>query len=142
MTCCVPLQGGYGLPFNIIGRTNEGPFTGGGGIHMAVPGYFDTFEIPVIRGRAFNATRHGLEPARHDHQPGAGEAILAGRRSAGGSSLDRRRRPATSRSSRSEPVRQIIGIVGDVRAGSIAQDPGPMMYLPLRADAGRDGTHT
>jgi hypothetical protein len=44
MTCCVPLQGGYGLPFNIIGRTNEGPFTGGGGIHMAVPGYFDTFE--------------------------------------------------------------------------------------------------
>ncbi len=34
MTCCVPLQGGYGLPFNIIGRTNEGPFTGGGGVHM------------------------------------------------------------------------------------------------------------
>src|SRR5688572_26958660 len=34
MTCCVPLQGGYGLPFNIIGRTNEGPFTGASGIHM------------------------------------------------------------------------------------------------------------
>jgi ABC-type antimicrobial peptide transport system permease subunit len=28
-------------------------------------------------------------------------------------------------------VRQIIGVVGDVRAGSIAQDPGPMMYLPI-----------
>ena len=30
-----------------------------------------------------------------------------------------------------EPVRQIIGVVGDVRAGSIAQDPGPMMFLPF-----------
>jgi len=34
MTCCVPLQGGYGLPFNIVGRTNEGRFTGGGSIHL------------------------------------------------------------------------------------------------------------
>jgi ABC-type antimicrobial peptide transport system permease subunit len=30
-----------------------------------------------------------------------------------------------------EPVRQIIGIVGDVRNGSIANDPGSVMYLPL-----------
>jgi predicted permease len=54
MTCCVPLQGGYGLPFNIVGRTNEGPFTGGGGVHVSVGSYFDTFEIPVVRGRAFD----------------------------------------------------------------------------------------
>ena len=30
-----------------------------------------------------------------------------------------------------EPVRQVIGIVADVRAGSIAQDPGPMMFVPI-----------
>src|SRR6185503_17109899 len=30
-----------------------------------------------------------------------------------------------------EPVRQIVGIVGDVRNGSIARDPGSMMYMPL-----------
>ena len=30
-----------------------------------------------------------------------------------------------------EPVRQIVGIVADVRAGSIAQDPGPMMFVPI-----------
>ena len=40
-TCCVPLQGGYGLPFNIIGRTNEGPFTGSAGIMMSSSGYFE-----------------------------------------------------------------------------------------------------
>src|SRR5207342_2233389 len=25
-TCCVPLEGGYGLPFRIVGRPAEGPF--------------------------------------------------------------------------------------------------------------------
>ena len=30
-TCCVPLEGGYGLPFLIVGRPLEhGPFHGGG----------------------------------------------------------------------------------------------------------------
>jgi ABC-type antimicrobial peptide transport system permease subunit len=30
-----------------------------------------------------------------------------------------------------EPVRQIIGVAGDTRSNGIANDPGPMMYLPL-----------
>ncbi len=130
MTCCVPLQGGYGLPFTIIGRTNEGPFTGGGAIHVAVPGYFDTFEIPVIRGRAFNETDSGAGPpvviinealAKQywpDGDPLADQLWVTGG-------------VPIIKELAGEPVRQIIGIVGDVRAGSIAQEPGPMMYLPF-----------
>jgi putative ABC transport system permease protein len=38
---------------------------------------------------------------------------------------------ANMRELATEPVRQIIGVVGDIRNGSIAADPGPMMYLPL-----------
>ena len=30
----------------------------------------------------------------------------------------------------SEPPRQIIGIVGDVRDGGLNDDPGPRMYIP------------
>ena len=31
-TCCVPLEGGYGLPFLVMGRPlTDGPFHGGGG---------------------------------------------------------------------------------------------------------------
>ena len=53
-TCCVPLQGGYGLPFTIIGRPlNDGPFHGGGSWMTVSPGYFDVFKIPVKRGRTF-----------------------------------------------------------------------------------------
>ena len=53
-TCCVPLQGGYGLPFTIIGRPlNDGPFHGGGGWTTVSPGYFDVFKIPLKSGRQF-----------------------------------------------------------------------------------------
>src|SRR5262245_51049364 len=129
MTCCVPLQGGLGLPFNIIGRTNEGPFTGGAGVHFAVAGYFDTFQIKMIRGRAFNDTDTPSSPPviiineslakqfwKDGADPLADQMLVAG---------------GAMREFGGEPVRQIVGIAADVRAGSIAQDPGPMMYVPF-----------
>src|SRR6188768_1229194 len=128
MTCCVPLQGGYGLPFNIIGRANEGPFTGASGIHMATPGYFDTFEIPVIRGRAFSESDTASSPPVMIISQALAKQLwpdgdpLADQVKIGMGPGDTRRAK--------EPVRQIIGVVGDVRAGGIAQDPGPMIYLP------------
>jgi putative ABC transport system permease protein len=128
MTCCVPLQGGYGLPFNVIGRANEGPFTGGSGVQMATPGYFDTFEIPVIRGRAFDGTDTASSPPVMIISQALAKQVwpdgdpLADQVKIGMGPGDTRRAK--------EPVRQIIGVVGDVRAGGIAQDPGPMIYLP------------
>ena len=57
-TCCVPLEGGYGLPFRIVGRPlgadAQGPFHGGGGWMTVSPGYFEVFKIPVRKGRTFN----------------------------------------------------------------------------------------
>src|SRR3954465_4627494 len=52
-TCCVPLQGGCGLPFKIVGRKSDGPFDGGGSWMTVSPGYFEVFKIPVKRGRSF-----------------------------------------------------------------------------------------
>src|SRR3954449_1738999 len=57
-TCCVPLQGGYGLPFRIVGRPlaadSQGPYHGGGGWMTVSPGYFEVFKVPVKRGRTFS----------------------------------------------------------------------------------------
>lgn len=62
-TCCVPLEGGYGLPFVIVGRPlADGPFHGGGPWINITPGYFDVFKIPVKRGRAFTNRDDGVAP--------------------------------------------------------------------------------
>src|SRR6185312_16014987 len=129
LTCCIPLQGGYGLPFNIIGKPHEGPFTGGGGIVFSASGYFDAFNIPVVRGRAFDDRDTGsatpvvvvnqawVKQYFKEGDP-IGERILVG----GGA--------ANMKELTTEPIREIIGIAGDVRAGGLGNDPGPMMYMP------------
>lgn len=129
-TCCVPLQGGYGLGFTIIGRTNEGPMTGGGGVAMGSSGYFETFEMPILRGRDFNDLDDGNAPpvviinqALADEHWTDGADPLADRMLIGGGA-------GGMRELAEEPIRQIIGVVGNARARGLANDPDPIMYLP------------
>jgi predicted permease len=128
-TCCVPLQDDPNLPFNIVGRVNDqGPFTGGAGFVIGTSGYFETLQIPVLRGRAFNDRDTAAAPpvaiinqafAKEFWAEGADP--LSDRILIGG---------AIMRELAEEPARQIIGIVGDVRANSLGSDPGPAMYVP------------
>jgi putative ABC transport system permease protein len=54
VTCCVPLQGSWGEIFKIVGRDDGGrPFTSGADVTISTGDYFDVFEVPVLRGRAF-----------------------------------------------------------------------------------------
>ena len=128
-TCCVPLQGGYGLPFVVVGRPlpPDGPFHGGGSWVTISPGYFDVFKIPVTRGRAFNERDTQQSPgvviinetmARRFWEKGdpLNDRLVIGR--------------GVMREFAAEPERQIIGVVGDVRNGGLNNDPGPMMYIP------------
>ena len=127
-TCCVPLQGGYGLGFVVVGRPlpPDAPAHGGGQWLTISPGYFDVFKIPVKRGRAFN---------ERDTQQSPGVVIinetLARRFWEKGDPLnDRLAIGRAMREFATEPDRQIVGIVGDIRNGGLNNDPGPMMYIP------------
>jgi len=130
-TCCVPLQGGYGLPFNIVGRVNDdGPFTGGGSILWSSSSYFETFEIPIVRGRAFNDLDDAsatpvviINQALADEHWEDGADPLADRMLIGGGA-------GNMRELAEEPVRQIVGIAADVRAAGLSVDPQPTMYVP------------
>jgi len=126
--CCLPLQGGFGLPFNIVGRANgNNPNTGGAGYFPVSWSYFEVFKVPVIRGRHFTERDNGAAPGvviineamakefwpnsdpLNDHiviGAGMGPVFV-------------------------EPPRQVIGIVGDTRDGGLNQDPGPTMYIPV-----------
>ncbi len=128
LTCCLPLEGGYGLPFNIVGEApKEGPYTGGGGWLTASPGYFDVFKIPVQKGRVFDdRDAHGaagvvvinqtLEKKFFPKGNAVGSSIIIGK--GVGPEFE-------------EPAREVIGVVSDVREGGLANDPFPIMYVPI-----------
>jgi len=124
----LPLQGNLGLDFDIIGRPpGKDAHTGQGGWTPVSPGYFEAFKIPVKRGRAFTDRDDGKSPpvvvineamAKQFWKDGdpLQDRIVIGR-SAGKNVFN------------DEPVRQIIGIVGDTRQDALEKDPRPRMYV-------------
>jgi hypothetical protein len=126
----VPGEPGWGLPFNIPGRENEGLYTGGGSVVFASAGYFDVLGIPVVRGRAFDDDDRAAAPpvvvinealAQRYWPDGAdplGERILVG----GGA--------VNMQAYADEPLREIVGIVADVRTEGLAREPAPAIYVP------------
>jgi putative ABC transport system permease protein len=130
-TCCVPLEGGYGLPFRIVGRPlaadSQGPFHGGGGWMTISPGYFEVFNIPVKAGRTFNirdtATSTPVviinEAMAKQYWPKSDplrDRLVIGK--------------GVMREFAAEPERQIIGVVADIRSNGLDSDPSPQMFIP------------
>ena len=53
-SCCVPLEGGYGLPFlSWAGPSPMARFMAAEAGRPSRPDYFEVFKIPVLRGRTF-----------------------------------------------------------------------------------------
>jgi putative ABC transport system permease protein len=126
--CCLPLQGGFGLPFDIVGRPKgDTPSTGGAGYVTVSWSYFDTFKASIERGRNFNA---------HDDGAAPGVVIINGALAKqywpnGDPLSDHMIIGANIGPVFVEPTRQIIGVVGDMRDGGLDTDPQPTMYIPV-----------
>jgi putative ABC transport system permease protein len=125
-TCCLPLEGGFGLPFDIVGRPHgKDPNTGGAGWMNTSPGYFATFQIP-LRGRDFTDRDNGAAPGvviinqtmskkYWPKEDPIGQQIVIGK--GVGPQFD-------------EPARLIIGVAGDIRDGGLNRDPRELMIVP------------
>jgi len=127
-SCCLPLETVWQLSFIVQGRPLNGRIHGVAGWTFISPGYFDALKIPVLRGRAFNerddATQPGVviinqEMARRfwPNSDPLNDRLLVGRTF--GPEYDQ------------DPVRQIVGIVGDVRDVGLNRNPRPAMYVPI-----------
>ena len=128
MTCCLPLDGGLGLPLIIEGRPlTEGTAHGGAEWKPVSPRYFDVLKIPLVRGRMFTDRDDGSaagvvlisEALAKQFWPNSdpvGQRITIGK--GVGPEFE-------------EPARQIIGIVGDARDQGLNNNPNPTMYTPM-----------
>ena len=126
--CCLPLQGGFGLPFNIVGRGNgNNPNTGGAGYFAVSSSYFDVFKVPVVRGRNFTEHDDGSAPGVVI----INEAMMRQFWPNGEPLNDRILVGVGMGPVFVEPPRQVIGVVGDTRDDGLNQDPGPTMYIPV-----------
>ncbi|MEO8078299.1 MAG: ABC transporter permease [Acidobacteriota bacterium] len=130
-TCCVPLQGGYGLPFVIVGRPlaadSQGPFHGGGGWMTVSPGYFEVFKIPVTRGRTFTerdtststpvvVINEAMAKQFWPKSDPLSDRLVIGK--------------GVMREFAAEGERQIIGVVADIKSNGLDNEPRPQMFIP------------
>jgi putative ABC transport system permease protein len=126
-TCCLPIQGQFGLPFLIVGRPPvEGKDTPGAGWMSASPGYYSVFKIPILSGRDFADSDTAAAPGvvlinqtlAKQYWPKenpVGQQIIIGKDVG----------PEFA-----EPARQIIGVVSDTHEGGLDRDPDPLMIVP------------
>ncbi len=126
-TYSVPVQGYLMMRFTIIGRPVQGPYHAIGNWGPVSHGYFEVFKIPLRRGRLFTDRDDVGSPpvviiseslARQffpNDDPLAHQLVLG---KGLGAPFD------------TEPVRQIIGVVGDVHDAELNRAPGPTTYIP------------
>jgi putative ABC transport system permease protein len=124
---CLPLQGCFGMSFDVLGRPrDETAFTGIAGFFSISWSYFSTFEIPLLRGRAFT---------EQDDSAAPGVVIInqamARQYWSKGDPLSDRIQIGAGGPAFAEPPRQIVGVVGDTRDAGVIRDPFPTMYIPI-----------
>lgn len=123
---CLPLQGCFGMDFDVLGRPPETPSTGVAGYFSISWSYFSTFEIPLLRGRAFT---------EQDDSAAPGVVIINGAMARqywpNGDPLKDRIQIGAGGPAFAEPPRQIVGVVGDTRDAGISRDAFPTMYVPI-----------
>lgn len=125
----LPLEGGFGLGFDIVGRPlapGERNIGGAGWMYVS-ESYFKALEIPLKRGRGFDARDTKSSPLVvvvnesfvkkfWPKQNPLGERIVIGR----GMGPDF-----------TEGPREVVGIVGDVKEGGLGNPAPEVMYIPL-----------
>ena len=125
-TCCLPMEGGFGLPFTIVGRPEDKGQPPGAGWMNISPGYLDVFKIPILRGRDFTdrdgtgapgvvLINESMAKKFWPKENPVGQQIIVGK--GVGKEFD-------------EPAREIIGIVGDIHSDGLGRDPFPLMIVP------------
>jgi putative ABC transport system permease protein len=117
--------GGFGITFQIEGRPvakSEEPVTR---LYMAATDYFQTMKIPLRAGRGF-APADLLE----SHPVAVVNQAFAEKYFPGEDAIGKHLQPGVSVDDKGPRMREIVGIVGNVKERTLREDPQPECYLP------------
>jgi predicted permease len=142
--CCMPLETVWQLPFVVCGRppetltrTSSLAFAGFAGWTFVAPEYFTTLRIPIVRGRDFtDRDTAGAPGVVIINQEMARRFWPAGDPLNDQLIIGKGMRPEYDQ----EPLRQIVGIVGNVRDTGLTRPARPAMYVPMAQEP--DGVTT
>jgi putative ABC transport system permease protein len=125
----LPLEGGFGLGFNIIGRplAQGEQSTGGAGWMYVSPSYFKVLEIPLRRGRLFNERDTASAPSVVI----INEAFVKKYWPKGDPINERIEIGKGMGPDFTEAPREVVGIVGDVKEAGLGNPAPEEMYIPL-----------
>jgi putative ABC transport system permease protein len=127
-TNCLPLEGGFGMGFDILGRPRgDASSSGGAGFYSVSWSYFNAFRIPLLRGRSFTERDNGAAPGVVMMNQ-----AMARRFWPNSDPLrDRIQIGAGAGPAFAEGPRQVIGIVADTHDQGLDRDPFPIMFIPI-----------
>jgi predicted permease len=126
-TCCLPVDGQFGLPFAIAGHPVD-PSKGqqGAGWMQASPDFYKVFRIPILRGREFTDADTGSSPGVVIINEAFEKQYFAKENPIGQQILIAKGMGPPFE----EPGRQIVGVVGNTHDGGLDQDTPPLMIVP------------
>ncbi len=122
----LPLEGGnIGISFQIEGRPTAPGDAPSEQVAVVTPDFFRTLRIPILSGRAFTP--------RDD--PKGPPVIIVNERFArkyfpGENPIGKHVKPDLSDATTPVAMREIVGVVGNVKRRSLTAEPEPIQYLP------------
>ncbi|HZU22415.1 MAG TPA: ABC transporter permease [Terriglobales bacterium] len=118
----------YTISFNVLDHPTQKRNNPAASFYVATNGYFETMQIPLVRGRFFD---------ERDQRNSAPVMIIT-------SAFAKKYYPTEDpigrkievgigegEARKAYKIREIIGIVGDVHKSTLAEQPAPAYYLPL-----------
>lgn len=118
----------WSVSFNLLDHPVSEANEPNAGIYNVVPGFFETMQIPLLRGRTFNerdqrnsapvmiVTQEFVKKFFPNEDP-LGRRVKIG--AGDGAARERYR------------TREIVGVVGDIRTSKLSAAPPPAYYVPL-----------
>jgi putative ABC transport system permease protein len=114
VTNCLPMAGGFGMSFDVVGRSKgDSLSTGGAGFSSISWSYFNALKIPLLRGRGFTAQDDAGRPGVAI----INEAMARQYWPQGDPLKDRILIGPGAGPAFAEGARQVVGIVGDTQRG-------------------------